>query len=134
MGACNTASSPFQNEKPTRPVKVDDVVVVIVIAYAVGLAVATFSLARRQLLSFRYAIGWLGFLLGASVLSLFSPLVEPIANFVGVSPAVVVAGSSAAALLVICLQLSISISGLQDQVRRLSEEVALREDAPNNGP
>jgi len=108
--------------------------VFVVIVFAVSLATATYRLARRQLLSFRYALGWLGFLLGASVLSLFSPLVEPIANFVGVSPAVVVAGSSAAALLVICLQLSIIISGLQDQVRRLSEEVALREDAPNNGP
>lgn len=105
----------------------------IVVAFTLGLAICIYILGRRQLLSFRYAVGWLGFLMGVSLLSLLSPLVEPIAKFVGVSPAVIVAGSSAAALLMICLQLSISISGLQAQVRRLAEEVALRDNSLNNG-
>jgi len=99
----------------------------IVVAFALGLAICAYSLGRRQLLSFRYAVGWLGFLAGVALLSLLSPLVQPVATFVGVSPAIVVTGISAVALLVICLQLSISISGLQTQVRRLAEEIALRE-------
>lgn len=93
-------------------------------------------LARRQRLSFRYAVGWLLFLGLGAVSSLLLPAVQPIASGLGVTPGVVVSSFAVIALLAICIQLSISISGLQEQVRTLAEEVALQqvEELPKSDP
>ena len=84
-------------------------------------------LARRQRLSFRYAVGWLLFLGLGAVSSLLLPAVQPISSALGVTPGVVVSSFAVIALLVICIQLSISISGLQEHVRTLAEELALQQ-------
>ena len=55
---------------------------------------------------------------------LFIPLTNPISNYLAITPAALLAVSFMTVLVVICLQLSISISGLQEQVRCLSEEIA----------
>ena len=85
-------------------------------------------LSRRGRLSFRYTAGWLGFFLLSGFLGLFSPLTQPMARWLGVTPGVVLTFAAAVALLAICIQLSISISGLQEQIRRLSEDLAILEE------
>lgn len=105
--------------------------VVIAIASLV-LAGLVLVLARRQRLSFRYAVGWLLFLGLGAISSLLLPAVQPIAGALGVTPGVIVSSFAVIALLAICIQLSISISGLQEQVRTLAEELALEQtEAPS---
>ena len=88
---------------------------------------AVLGLARTGRLSFRYTVGWLGFFSLSALLSLFVPFASPASSLLGVTPGVVVTFVAALALLLICIQLSISISGLQEQVRRLTEEIALHQ-------
>jgi hypothetical protein len=72
-------------------------------------------------------VGWI-LLFGMGVLSaLVLPLVEPIADTLEVTPAAIVAVLGLLLLLAICVQLSVSISGTQEQIRRLSEKIAMLE-------
>ncbi len=98
----------------------------VLFAAAVGIlfALAVYRLARRQKLSFRYTIGWLA-LCGIGIFAgLLVPVFDPIARWLNVSPAALIAIGAVLLLTTICIQLSISISGLQSQVRRLTEEAA----------
>ena len=90
------------------------------------------SIARRQLISFRYTIGWLGLCIVTFLGALLVPVVEPIATFLKVDTFTVVGGSAFIVLLVICIQLSISISGLQRQLHDVNEVVALLRDKVEN--
>lgn len=97
------------------------------------MAVVVLFLARSQKLSFRYAVGWLLFLGFGAVSGAVLPVAEPIAGRLSVTPGVIVSSVAVLALLAICIQLSISISGLQEQVRNLAEEVALlRTESPSD--
>ena len=96
------------------------------LAALVGLVVVVVvvRLSRRGSLSFRYTIGWvvvasLGILAG-----LFIPLAAPIAGAIGMSPAALLAVVALILFVAISIQLTISISGLQQQVRTLTEELA----------
>ena len=102
------------------------------IAFVTGIVILT--LARRQLLSFRYTIGWLGLCAVTFLGALLVPVVEPIARFLKVDPFTVVGGSAFLILLAICIQLSISISGLQRQLYEVNEVVALLRDKVENDP
>jgi len=93
----------------------------------VGAAMALFAhrLGRTGKLSFRYSVGWL-VLSGLGVFSwMFIPMVTPISRLLNTSPAAVLAIGALIILAMICIQLSISISGLQEQNRCLAEELAL---------
>lgn len=92
------------------------------------------AIARRQLISFRYTIGWLGLCVVTFLGALLVPVVEPIAEFLKVDPFTVVGGSAFLVLLAICIQLSISISGLQRQLYEVNEVVALLRDKVENDP
>ena len=92
------------------------------------------AIARRQLISFRYTIGWLGLCVVTFFGALLVPIVEPIARFLKVDPFTVVGGSAVLILVAICVQLSISISGLQRQLRQVNEVVALLRDKVENDP
>ena len=86
-------------------------------------------LGRKQQLSFRYTVGWLA--LGA--LGIISSLVLPISvslvDQINLSPAALLGAGAIVLLIILCVQLSISISGMQEQIRRLAEEAAyLREE------
>ena len=88
------------------------------------LATSVYMLARRGRLSFRYTVGWLvlclvGITAGASV-----PLVQPLAERLKITPAALLSLGAVVLLLAICVQFSISISGMQEQIRRLTEEAA----------
>ena len=83
-----------------------------------------YVLARRSRLSFRYALGWILLFVPGILAVIFLPLTNPISKALAITPAALLAVSFMTVLIAICIQLSISISGLQEQVRNLSEEVA----------
>ena len=88
------------------------------------LAVYIYRLASHHLLSFRYAIGWLA-LSGVGIFAgLFLPIIEPVSRSIKVTPAAIIAVGALVVLLLICIQLSIAISTLQEQSRTLAEQVA----------
>ena len=89
------------------------------------LAAAAVTLARRRLITLRYALGWLAIavttLIGAAAASLVTPLAE---LFSMTATGVLLAGATVL-LVAIAVQLSISVSGLQAQLRELAEAHAL---------
>lgn len=96
-------------------------------AGAAALMVSTTILVRRRLLSIRYGLGWLavsliGFV-GAPLLSVFASLVE--------SHGFTATGFSLGVFItflgLVCLQFSISLSGLHSAVQDLAEYAALVE-------
>ena len=92
---------------------------------SVILLVAVYRLARNGRLSFRYAFGWFAICALGLLSTVFLGLVTPVADYFSISPVAVFASVAVVVLVAICIQLSISISGLQEQVRRLVEEIAL---------
>ena len=82
-------------------------------------------LTKRQRISFRYTVGWFIVFFISATAGLFVPLVSPIAELLQISTSMVFVGIVVIALLLISIQLSISISGLQRQLRDLAENVAL---------
>jgi Na+/melibiose symporter-like transporter len=100
---------------------------IIVMAGAVALMISTVILVRRRLLSIRYGLGWLtvsivGFI-GIPLLSLAASRVRHL----GFTPTGFSLGVLSAFLGLICLQLSISLSGLHRAIQDLSEHAALLE-------
>ena len=99
----------------------------IVMAGAAALMLSTAVLVRRRLLSIRYGLGWLALSLigfvGAPVLGLFASRVESL----GFTPTGFSLGVFIGFLGLVCLQLSISLSGLHGAVQDLAEHAALVE-------
>lgn len=100
----------------------------MVMAAAGGLAISTLILVRRRLLSIRYGLGWLtvavvGFL-GAPVLSVLAPEVQKL----GFTPTGFSLGVVIVFLGLVCLQLSVSLSGLHAAIQDLAENAALVEE------
>ena len=93
------------------------------VAVLAGLGVI--SLARRQLLTFRYAAGWCLLLLLTALSGVLIPLTRPVARALSTTPGVLISTAAIAILVLICIQLSVSISGLQKQVQKLAEDSAL---------
>jgi uncharacterized membrane protein YeaQ/YmgE (transglycosylase-associated protein family) len=96
-------------------------------AGAATLTVSTVVLVRRRLLSIRYGMGWLAVsllgLVGTPVLSVLAMRVDSI----GFTPTGFSLGVFGAFLGLVCLQLSISLSGLHSAVQDLAEHAALVE-------
>ena len=99
---------------------------------AVAGGVLVIILARRQKLSFRYTAGWLVLLLLTAFSGVLIPASRPLAESLSTSPGVLVSGAAILILVVICIQLSVSISGLQKQVQKLAEEVAIQNAEKEN--
>ncbi len=104
----------------------------IVMAGAAALMVSTVVLVRRRLLSIRYGLGWLtvsiiGFI-GTPLLSLAASQVRHL----GFTPTGFSLGVLVAFLGLVCLQLSISLSGLHRAIQDLSEYTALIEQRVND--
>lgn len=91
------------------------------------LLILTAALARRQRISLRYAIGWTLIALFGIVGALLTPLVEPVSELFGMSPTGLLLATASVVLLSITILLSVSVSGLQTQVRDLAEAHALLE-------
>jgi uncharacterized membrane protein YeaQ/YmgE (transglycosylase-associated protein family) len=99
----------------------------ILMAGAAALTVSTVVLVRRRLLSIRYGMGWLAVsllgLVGAPLLSMLALHVRSL----GFTPTGFSLGIFVAFLGLVCLQLSISLSGLHSAVQDLAEHAALVE-------
>jgi hypothetical protein len=82
-------------------------------------------LSRRRLITPRYAFGWIGvaglIVVGASLM----PFVGRIGKTVDMSPTGVLLAMSTALLVAITVQLSISVSQLQERLRSTAEAQAL---------
>jgi hypothetical protein len=98
----------------------------ILIAASVGLLtlLSVVRLSRQGKLSFRYTMGWIAVASIGVLAGLFVPAAEPIAQSLGMSAAALLGLSALMFVTVIAIQLSISISGLQRQVRSLAEDLA----------
>jgi hypothetical protein len=100
---------------------------VIVMVGAVALMVSTVLLVRRRMLSIRYGLGWLTVslvgLAGAPLLGVVTRQVRHLGfTATGFSLGVLIAFIG-----LICLQLSISLSGLHRAIQDLTEHAALLE-------
>lgn len=100
---------------------------VIVMTGAIALMISTVFLVRRRMLSIRYGLGWLtvslvGFI-GTPLLSAAASQVRHL----GFTPTGFSLGVLIAFIGLICLQLSISLSGLHRAIQDLSEHAALVE-------
>ena len=89
------------------------------------LALLVLFIARKHLLSLRYTVGWVVLSVVLTLSALLSQFVEPLANAVGMTATGVLLALASGTLLLICIQLSISVSGLSSQLRELTEANAL---------
>jgi hypothetical protein len=86
-------------------------------------------LGRIQALSFRYTVGWMMLGVLGVLTGVLLPITAPLADQINLSPAGLLGVGAVILLVVLCVQLSISISGMQEQIRRLTEEASyLREE------
>ncbi|KRC34170.1 DUF2304 domain-containing protein [Oerskovia sp. Root22] len=90
------------------------------------LVVALIQLLRKRRIREKYAGIWIIVALGVTVLGAWPGLAVGLAKLVGVEvPANLVFSSALVVLLVVCVQLSIGVSSLDERVRTLTEEIAL---------
>ena len=101
---------------------------------AVVFAATILRLSRRQLVSFRYTIGWLALCGVALLAGLLIPLVGPLAGWLRIDEFTLVAAVAVVLLIAVCIQLSISISGLQRQLQKLGEDIAILREEALRGP
>ena len=92
---------------------------------ACAFAVAIIVLSRRNRISFRYTMGWLTLSVLSAVGGLLLPVIEPLSQKFQLGAFSLVGALAVIVLLSLCIQLSISISGLQRQLRKLNEDIAL---------
>jgi hypothetical protein len=92
-----------------------------IVAGGLALLVSTVMLVRLRLLSIRYGLGWLSLALlgivGGPVLALMAEHVDSL----GLTPTGFSLGTLALFLGLVCLQLSISLSGVQHELQDLAE-------------
>lgn len=89
------------------------------------LAAAAITLARRRLITLRYMLGWLAIAVVTLVAAAAASLVRPLAELFSMTATGVLLAGATVLLVAIAVQLSISVSGLQAQLRELAEAHAL---------
>ena len=94
----------------------------VFVGTAMGFAV--YRSARLGLLNFRYTVGWLLLSALGVLAGIVIPVISPLAELLEITPAALLAIGAIVFLVLICVQLSISISGLHERQRRLTEELA----------
>ncbi len=97
---------------------------------SLGLLFALFIvvLARYQLLTLRYTLGWFLVALSMGASGALGSVVKPVAEALDLRPIELLLGISLAILLLITVQLSITASGLTKMVRTVTEALALNEE------
>ena len=94
---------------------------------ACAFAVAVVVLSRKGRISFRYTIGWLALCALSAFGGLMLPVIEPLSRKFQLDAFSLIGALSIIVLLSLCIQLSISISGLQSQLRKLNENFAIQQ-------
>ena len=99
----------------------------LIAAGGIALGAVVIALARRRLITLRYTLGWLGISVIALLFALLAPLVNPLAKVFNMTGTAVFLLAATAVLVAICIQLSITVSGLWERIRELADEHALLE-------
>ena len=92
--------------------------------FGVIFLIAIRSLSVKGKLTMRYTLGWLSigfFVLGYPILVIVS---QRLGRILVVQPSVILLGIPLIIVGVVCIQLSITVSGLTEQVRTLGETIA----------
>lgn len=92
---------------------------------AIGFAIHVGRLSRKRMLSFKYTVGWMSVCLFGVFASPLVFLVTPLAEILRLTPTALLVAISTAAVAVILIQLSVSISGNQRKMETLVRENAL---------
>lgn len=92
---------------------------------AIAFAIHVGRLSRKRMLSFKYTVGWMSVCLFGVFASPLVFLVTPIAETLRLTPTALLVAISTAAVAVILIQLSVSISGNQRKMETLVRENAL---------
>lgn len=90
-----------------------------------GIMLLILRLARRRLLTTRYALGWLGIGALVALAAVSMPFVGRLGKLADITPTAVLLMISSIFLLAISIQLSISVSQLQERLRTTAEAHAL---------
>ena len=97
-------------------------IAIVACAFAASIVV----LSKKGRISFRYTMGWLALSALSAFGGLLLPVIEPLSRKFQLDAFSLVGALSIIVLLSLCIQLSISISGLQAQLRKLNENFALQ--------
>ena len=92
---------------------------------AIGFAIHVGRLSKKRMLSFKYTIGWMSVCLFGVFASPLVFLVTPLAEVLRLTPTALLVAISTAAVALILIQLSVSISGNQRKMETLVRENAL---------
>jgi hypothetical protein len=102
---------------------------VLSIIGAAGLLLVVLELVRRRSLHERYALLWLGCALVLLVLAVWRTLLEKVADLIGIAyPPNALFFLAFAAILVLLLHFSATVSRLADQSKVLAQRLALLEE------
>ena len=102
----------------------------LTILIAIGAVVLVVALVRARRLKERYALIWLLVAFGMLLLAVTRPFVDSVSRFLGIQSGTTTLFLVAILVLLgILLQLSLSLSALEEKVRDLTEAVALAESA-----
>ena len=96
-------------------------IAIVAIAFAINVG----RLSRKRMLSFKYTVGWMSVCLFGVFASPLVFVVTPIAEILRLTPTALLVAISTAAVAVILIQLSVSISGNQRKMETLVRENAL---------
>lgn len=98
----------------------------VVLVIAVALALVVVEALRRRRLSEGWALLWIGVALAGVALVVARPLVDRFAESLGIAYGTSLVFSLAIVfLLVVCINLSVQVSRLNQRVERLAQELAL---------
>ncbi len=110
---------------------------IVSVIVAIAALILVFELLRRRRLREKYAVIWVVISIGTLVVALFPPLLGWVAALVGIqTPSNLLFFTSLIILFAVSLQLSREVGLLEEQSRRLAEEVGglkLRMDALERG-
>jgi len=102
----------------------------LTIVVAVGAVAVVVALVRSRKLKERYAVIWLAVAFGMVLLVLARPLLDSVSRELGIQSGTTTLFLIATLVILgILLQLSMSLSALEDKVRDIAEAVALADSA-----
>jgi hypothetical protein len=85
-------------------------------------------LLRKQKLELKYCLIWIVALIGIAVLCIFPPLLDKISYLLGIdTPVNTLFLICIAFLACICISLTVVVSSLSDQLRKLTQNIAIYE-------
>jgi len=101
---------------------------VLLVSLGILFALTIVLLARAQLLTLRYTVGWFFVAVSIGASGALTGLANPAADAVGLRPVELLLGISLFLLLLIAVQLSITASGLTEGLRTACEAIALADE------